>query len=44
MDRELKDQVSEWPEGYFERLFDRDEIAPLERGSQGEFESRMQLE
>lgn len=39
-----RDLVSEWPEGYFERLFDRDEIAPLERSSQGEYESRTRLE
>lgn len=39
-----RDLVSDWPEDYFERLFDRDEIAPLERGSQGEFEPRTRLE
>lgn len=39
-----RDLVSEWPEDYFERLFERDEIAPLERGSQGEFEPRTGLE
>jgi len=38
-----KDLVSEWPEGYFERLFSDDEIAPIKRGSQGDFEDRSSL-
>jgi hypothetical protein len=39
-----KDLVCDWPEGYFERLFDRDDIAPMQRGPQGEFEDRGPLE
>lgn len=38
-----KDLVSEWPEGYFERLFSHDGIAPIKRGSQGDFEDRSSL-
>ena len=39
-----KDLVSKWPEGYFERLFGHDDVAPIERGDQGEFESRSALD
>ena len=39
-----EDLVSEWPVGYFERLFDRDTNAPIERGSQGDFEARNRFE
>jgi hypothetical protein len=39
-----KDLVCDWPEDYFERLFDRDDIEPTERGPQREFEDRGALE
>ncbi len=39
-----KDLVSEWPEGYFERLFGDNDVAPLSRGEQGDFEARTRLE
>ena len=39
-----KDLVSDWPEGYFERLFDSDDIAPIRRDKQGEFDPRTPLE
>ncbi len=39
-----KDLVADWPEGYFERLFGDDEIAPMERDEQVEFERRAPLE
>lgn len=35
-----KDLVSDWPEGYFERLFGDPHVAPIKRGEQGEFEPR----
>ena len=39
-----KDLISDWPEGYFEQLFGRNDIAPIKRGAQGEFETRTPLE
>lgn len=39
-----KDLESNWPENYFERLFERDDIAPIERGAQGDFEVRTRIE
>ncbi len=39
-----KDLVSEWPEDYFRQLFGRDEISPIERGPQGDFDARPPLE
>ncbi len=39
-----KDLVSDWPEGYFERVFGDDEIAPISRGEQGDFEDRARFE
>ena len=39
-----KDLVSDWPEGYFERLFGGEKIAPIERGPQGDLEARSRLE
>lgn len=39
-----RDLVSDWPEGYFQRLFGADEIAPISRDSQGEFEVRTSIE
>ena len=38
------DLASDWPEGYFKRLFERDEIAPIERDAQSEFETRTRIE
>ncbi len=38
-----KDLVSDWPEGYFERVFGGAEIAPITRGTQGEFETRRKI-
>lgn len=39
-----KDLVADWPEGYFERLFDSDDISPINHGPQGDFEDRSSLE
>lgn len=39
-----KNLVSGWPEGYFQRLFGDDEIAPIARGNQGGFEVRPSIE
>jgi len=39
-----KDLVSDWPEGYFEGLFNRERIVPIERGTQGDFEVRTPVE
>ena len=39
-----KDLVSDWPEGYFERLFGGEKIAPIKRGPQGDLEARSRLE
>ncbi len=39
-----KDLVSDWPDGYFERLFSNDDIAPMTRASEGDFEVRMPFE
>ncbi len=39
-----KDLVSDWPEGYFQRVFGDDEIAPISRGGQGDFEDRARFE
>ena len=39
-----KDLVSDWPEGYFDRLFLSRDIAPIERGRQGDFETRSRFE
>ena len=38
-----KDLVSEWPEGYFRRLFG-ESPAPIERGHQGDLETRAVIE
>jgi hypothetical protein len=39
-----KDLVSEWPKGYFRRLFGESEPAPIERGNQGKLETRADIE
>ncbi len=39
-----KDMVSEWPEDYFGQVFGIEEISPIERGQQGDFETRSLLE
>jgi len=39
-----RDMASDWPPGYFEQLFPGDDIAPIERGDQGEFEQRSGME
>lgn len=39
-----KDLVSDWPEDYFAQLFGSDEIAPIQRGAQGDLEIRPALE
>ncbi|MCA1777965.1 MAG: hypothetical protein LC637_00875 [Xanthomonadaceae bacterium] len=38
-----KDMQSSWPENYFEQLFERDDIAPIERGAQGDFGVRTRI-
>lgn len=35
-----KDLISNWPEGYFDRVFGGDDSAPIARDTQGEFEKR----
>lgn len=39
-----KDLVSDWPEDYFAQVFGHDHIAPIERGAQGDLETRLPLE
>lgn len=39
-----KDLKSNWPDNYFEQLFERDDIAPIERGAQGDLEVRTRIE
>jgi len=39
-----RDLVSDWPEGYFERLFSNHDIVPMERPEQGDFETRSRFE
>ncbi len=44
-----KDLVSDWPEDYFRQVFGPDlnspiEVAPIERGPQGDFDTRPPLE
>lgn len=39
-----KDLVGDWPEGYFQQLFDRSDIAPISRSELPTFEGRVVLE